>query len=285
MRVFAIANPTSQATYEVRTRLESIGLTEGTDAEVADVVVVAVGVHEGGAFALLLAGLRERVSAGLVAILSSECGDDDWREVLQHAPSVVSAAAPRQEVLARAANAAGARLRYELSIAGERRLALLRKSLEEVSMIDMRTGMYNRRYLVTRLREAISASRRYNRPLTLCVFKIVDYDGLLRAETDDTVVALIEILSDRLAASLRSADVQAWIANDEVALMLPETPEEGAERVVNRVLEQADEIGRERSVAFRLIGSYASPSTDDTSSEAFVERARAQLHAAGATRD
>lgn len=284
MRVFAIANPTSQAASEVRARLESLGLSESTDVSNADVVVIAVGHLEGGAFSLMLSGLRERIPTGLLALLSVECTEDDWREVLMHAPAAASVSAPKHELISRIVTTNASRHRFELSIAGERRLALLRQSLEEVSMIDMRTGMYNRRFLITRVREAVAASRRYNRPLTLCVFKVIDYDSLVLEESDDVVITLIEVLSDRLASSLRSADVQAWIADDEFALLLPETPEEGAERVVGRVIEQAAEIGHDRGVAFQLIGRYASPATDDASAEAFVERTRSMLHAAESLR-
>src|SRR5690625_7009237 len=98
--------------------------------------------------------------------------------------------------------------------------------------------------MLSRLREALSATRLYGRPLTLCVIRVRAYDALVRTLGDDRVGRLVEALSDNLAASLRSADVQAWIGTDEFALLLPETPEEGAQRVVNRVIEQAVEADR-----------------------------------------
>lgn len=279
MQVFAIANTSSSATPEVRARLLSFGLTEATDVAAADVVVLAVGALEGQSLVRTMHTLRERVSSGLVAVLSSSCTEGDWHALLPKVPSLVSCAATEQELRARLSGAEEARQRMELAMAGERRLTLLRQSLEEVSMIDMRTGMYNRRFLNTRLREALSAAKRYARPLTLCVFRIQDYVDLVASEGDDVVAQMIESLSDVLSASLRSADVQAWIQEDEFAILLPETPAEGAQRVVDRVISQAQAIGSERGVAFRVFGHYASPDADEVSAEAFIERARNGLRA------
>lgn len=277
MQAFAIANTSSSATPEVRARLLSFGLTEVSDVADADVVVLAVGVLEGQALVRTMHGLRERVNSGLIAVLSSACSEGDWSALLPKVASLVSCGATQPELRARLDGAEDARQRMELALAGERRLTLLRQSLEEVSMIDMRTGMYNRRFLNTRLREALSAAKRYARPLTLCVFRIEDYTGLVASEGDDAVAQMIESLSDQLSASLRSADVQAWIHEDEFALLLPETPPEGAQRVVDRVIEQAQTIGGERGVAFRVSGHYASPDAEEVSAEAFVERARKGL--------
>lgn len=281
MHVFAMANTSSSAASEVRARLTGLGLTEIDELSSAEVVILAVGALEGRVWSRNMHALRERVSQGVVAVLSSSCAEDDWRELLPHVPTLVSCGSTQAELLARIAGAADARQRMELSLAGERRLSLLRQSLEEVSMIDMRTGMYNRRFLITRLREALSAARRYARPLTLCVFRIEDYEALVSAHGDDDVVQMIESLSDLLSASLRSADVQAWIHQNEFALLLPETSEEGAQRVVDRVIEQAANIGEERGVAFRVSGHYASPDSKDVSAEAFVERARKSLESTG----
>lgn len=277
MQVFAIANTSSSAVQEVRARLTSLGLQEAEELASADVVVLAVGELEGQRWVRTMLSLRERVSQGVVALMSSQTATSDWKELLPHVPTLVSAGATSAEICARFAGAAAARQRMELSLAGERRLALLRESLEEVSMIDMRTGMYNRRFLITRLREALSAARRYERPLTLCVFRIVDYSRLLDSHGDDATIQVIEMLSDKLAASLRSADVQAWIHQDEFALLLPETPEEGAQRVVDRVIQQAQEIAAESGVALKVVGYYTGPEDSDTTAEAFVERARTKL--------
>lgn len=277
MQVFAIANTSSSATPEVRARLLSFGLTEVEDVAAASVVILAVGELEGRTLVRTVHALRERVSQGLVAVLSSSCAEDDWSALLPKAPSMVSCGATQAELRARLLGADEARQRMELSLTGERRLSLLRQSLEEVSMIDMRTGMYNRRFLNTRLREALSAARRYARPLTLCVFRIEDYAGLVDSEGDDAVAQMIESLSDQLSASLRSADVQAWMQEDEFALLLPETPEEGAQRVVDRVIEQAATIGAERGAAFRVSGHYESPNAEEVSAEAFIDRARRGL--------
>lgn len=285
MQLFAIANATSSATQEVRARLVTLGLEETDAIEDADVVILAVGELEGQLWAKTTHGLRDRVNHGVVAVMSARCARSDWFELLGTVPALVSASATSSELLARLHDARDARKRLELSAAGERRLALLRQSLEEVSMIDMRTGMYNRRFLITRLREALSAARRYDRPLTLCVFRVEDYDALVDAQGDEVATQMVDALCDQLAASLRSADIQAWIHKDEFALLLPETPGEGAQRVLDRVAEQARAIGEERGIPFAVLGVYASPGKDDTNADAFVDDTRSKLPATDAAGD
>lgn len=277
MSRYALVNPESNASMEVRSRLDALGYDEVDARADADTLVVAVGRLEGRGCVRQVQMLRAGAGQGVAAMLSSQCETDDWTALLAYVPTMVSCNASRPELLARLGEAGEATQRMELARTGQRRLSLLRASIEEVSMIDMRTGMYNRRFLLTRLREALSATRRYGRPLTLCVFRIQGYDGLVRTLGDDQVGRVIEALSDTLAASLRSADVQAWIGTDEFALLLPETPSEGAKRVVNRVREQAIEIGEEHGLALSVIAQYSQPAEDDASAEVFLERLRAML--------
>lgn len=278
MSRYALVNPESSAAMEVRDRLDTLGYQEADDPGTSEILVVAVGRLEGRQCVRLVQMLRAEGHQGVAAVMSARCETDDWSALLGFVPAMVSCGAARPELSARLADAADATQRMELARTGQRKLSLLRASLEEVSMIDMRTGMYNRRFLLTRLREALSATRRYGRPLTLCVFRVRAYDALVRTFGDDRVGRLVEALSDKLAASLRSADVQAWIGTDEFALLLPETPEEGAQRVVNRVIEQAVEVGQEHGIEFAVFGQFSNPTDVDNSAEEFLERLRMQLH-------
>lgn len=263
---------------EVRSRLETLGYTESEDVGSADILIVSVGRLEGRQLVRQVQMLRTASHQGVAAVLSARCETDDWTALLPYVPAIVSCSAARPEMSARLEDAGEATQRMELARTGQRRLSLLRASIEEVSMIDMRTGMYNRRFLLTRLREALSATRRYGRPLTLCVFRIEGYDALVQELGDDRVGHVIEALSDTLAASLRSADVQAWIATSEFALLLPETPLEGAQRVVDRVEQQVQDVGEDHHLNLSVVSKFSVPSDEDSSAEVFLERLRSMLH-------
>lgn len=282
MSRYALVNPTSSAAIEVRGRLDTLDYTEVADRAAADILILAIGRMEGRQHVRQVQTLRAAARQGVAAVLSARCETDDWHALLAYVPTIVSCSAARAELSARLENAGDATQRMELARTGQRRLSLLRASIEEVSMIDMRTGMYNRRFLLTRLREALSATRRYGRPLTLCVFRIQEYDTLVNTLGDDRVARVIEALSDTLAASLRSADVQAWIGPSEFALLLPETPDEGAQRVVDRVEEQAQEIGQEHDLKLSVISEFSSPEAADSSAEVFLDRLRTILEKASA---
>lgn len=278
MTRYALVNPESSAVTEVRGRLEALGYTEVSDSASAEILVIAVGRMEGRQYVRQAQTIRPGARQGVAAVLSARCETDDWHALLAYVPMIVSCGAARAEFSARLEDAGDATQRMELARTGQRRLSLLRASIEEVSMIDMRTGMYNRRFLLTRLREALSATRRYGRPLTLCVFRIEGYDALVRELGDDRVGHVIEALSDTLAASLRSADVQAWIATSEFALLLPETPLEGAQRVVDRVEQQVQDVGEDHHLDLSVVSKFAVPSDEDSSAEVFLERLRSMLN-------
>lgn len=276
MRQYLVVNPNSSATAEVHARLQGVGLEKVTDSERADLLIVAVGRGEGRSQTQALQAVQRGVHQGIAAVVSSRCVAGDWHAMLCHSPVTVSCGASPAELVARLEASREAAQQLELAQAGKKRLSMLRASIEEVSMIDMRTGMYNRRFLLTRLREALSASRRYKRPVTLCIFRVDNYRELIAEHGDKLLSQLIEALSDQFAASLRTSDIQAWIGHNEFAFLLPETPSEGAGIVVERVQQQAKEVGKSYNVEPTVVGHYLSPDPqDDVSAEAFIERVRA----------
>ena len=274
MRTFYWADSTSAGCVQVQSRLEACGLTLASSAEQASVLVLAVGAGEGEDLASVMESLRGREAHGVLAVLLPDALPEDWRAAALHVPQAVSVEASALELSSRFDVAREARRRQELSFAGERRLQLLRQSLEEVSMIDMRTGMYNRRFLVTRLREALAASRRYARPLSLCLFRIDDYDAIERLEDGEALGGVLESLVDQLEGSKRSADVLAWIARDEFALLLPETGEDGAKIVARRVEAAARTLSVAPGRTLVLHSCVAVPKDGEASAEEFIEEAR-----------
>ncbi len=133
------------------------------------------------------------------------------------------------------------------------RLSLLvhNVELENLAMRDELTRLFNRRYLFERLERELQATKGTGRPLAVVV---IDLDGIQNVNE-----TLGHRIGDKLIAGFgrflldqaRGSDIPARIGGDEFAIILPDTTDQGAEIVVNRLvqaLEKADLIGEDFNV-------------------------------------
>ncbi len=140
------------------------------------------------------------------------------------------------------------------------RLSLLvhNVELENLAMRDDLTHLFNRRYVFERLERELKTSIGFQRPLAVV---IIDLDCM--KSVNDTFGHRV---GDKLLAGFgrflldqaRGSDVPARIGGDEFAIILPDTTEDGAEIVINRLvqaLEKADLLGEE-SVTVPLSASF-----------------------------
>ena len=128
-----------------------------------------------------------------------------------------------------------------ISIVIERNMLLKRSDdLEKLSITDPLTGIYNRRYLNSRLTEEITRYNRYKHPFS---FMILDLDkfklfndtyGHLAGDT------LIKDLAKLVEGSLRTVDIAARFGGDEFVAIFPQTPKEDAIQIVNRIKDKID---------------------------------------------
>jgi len=125
----------------------------------------------------------------------------------------------------------------------KRRLAELAASLEEASIRDHLTGLYNRRHLDTRLSELLQLHGRHGTETTLLLldldgFKAVN-DTLGHPVGDAALQAVARILQEGL---MRESDLAFRYGGDEFCLILPHSPPEGAERLIRDVRERLADI-------------------------------------------
>jgi diguanylate cyclase (GGDEF)-like protein len=136
--------------------------------------------------------------------------------------------------------------------------AQLQHELELMQSVDGLTGLRNRQRFFEDLRREFAAARRYDSPLSLI---LLDVDGLRSVnETrgydagDRLLLALAELLMTRL----RVTDIAARIGDDDFAVILPRTPQEGAERLAERIAEAlGDWVAIGIAAAVPSIGSGA----------------------------
>ena len=108
-------------------------------------------------------------------------------------------------------------------------------TLENLSVHDGLTGLYNYREFRRRLKEEADRSRRYGRPFSLLLldldhFKVVN-DTYGHQAGDEVLRALANLISE----GVRPVDMAARYGGEEIALILPETPGGKALIVAERV--------------------------------------------------
>lgn len=171
---------------------------------------------------------------------------------------------------------------------GERRIAAERHAREadRLALTDPLTGLLNRRGIMANLLEAIAQAERYERPLSVAM---LDLDGFKRVNDLHGHTAGDDILrraAQVICAQLRRPDRIGRYGGDEFLLVLPETGEEAAramgERIAAALRRTAFGVKGQSltlSASFGLVGFRA-----DESLAALLERVDASLYAAKAAR-
>ena len=107
--------------------------------------------------------------------------------------------------------------------------------LEQETLIDPLTGVFNRRYLDRRLTQEVERALRYRIPLSVLLIDIDHFkqinDGYGHPVGDQVLVCLGKIV----AGELRESDVFARYGGEEFMIILPNTPLAGAIDIAERV--------------------------------------------------
>ncbi len=112
--------------------------------------------------------------------------------------------------------------------------------LKEMAIKDDLTGVYNRRLFKDRLQEEVKRAMRYKRPISLLM---LDIDGF--KEVNDNFGHMVgdvvlEKFAQLLKASCREVDVVARYGGDEFSIILPETDNQGAMLIAERISKKVE---------------------------------------------
>jgi diguanylate cyclase (GGDEF)-like protein len=109
-----------------------------------------------------------------------------------------------------------------------------RRRLEQLANTDALTNLGNRRLFEPALARELARCERYDGPLSLL---LADVDGLRSCNEEHGHGAgdeMLRVVAGALVRIVRKADLLFRVGDDEFALLLPETPAEGAAVVAGR---------------------------------------------------
>ncbi len=111
----------------------------------------------------------------------------------------------------------------------------LRARYEEMSVIDPLTKLYNRRYFFTEVASSLARAKRYSQSFTLLLMDLDNFkdvnDTFGHQCGDRVLISVAEILNE----FTREGDTLARIGGEEFVLALPETNNEGAIKLAERI--------------------------------------------------
>jgi diguanylate cyclase (GGDEF)-like protein len=112
-----------------------------------------------------------------------------------------------------------------------------REALLKLSITDELTGLYNRRALNERLDEAMRLSNRHDWPLSLLLIDADHFKSFNDSYGHPEGDQVLRTLAQTALQLFRNTDVCARMGGEEFAVILPNTPSEGAMRIANRFRE------------------------------------------------
>lgn len=161
-----------------------------------------------------------------------------------------------------------------------------RSRLETLAVMDELTGLYNYRYLHTRLGEEFKRAERYRDPLACAMVDIDHFKDFNDKHGHDVGDAVLREVAVRLKAGLREIDVVARYGGEEFLLVLPSTHFAGALTVADRIWRAvgAQPIvvdGKNQKVTIS-VGVALYPSRDIRSKDQLIKAADRALYQAKA---
>jgi diguanylate cyclase (GGDEF)-like protein len=110
------------------------------------------------------------------------------------------------------------------------------------SHVDGLTGIWNRSYFNQRLGEEVSAAQRYRRTVSLVMVDLDYFKGHNDTFGHPFGDLVLQSVGDVLHSALRTTDAPCRFGGEEFALILTETPEEGAMVTAERVRKQIADL-------------------------------------------
>lgn len=140
----------------------------------------------------------------------------------------------------------GSRVQYIKDVSLVRQLAKERDELKakvsELNIVDEVTGLLNPRGLYQSLEPQVSRSRRYNNLLSILIMRIENMEDINQRFGYEKSHLLLHAISEILNDQMRWADSIGRLSENEFMLIMPETPQDIADHLANKIRQRLSEL-------------------------------------------
>ena len=156
---------------------------------------------------------------------------------------------------------------------------------ENSALIDELTQVYNYRHFTKVLQQELDRATRYGTQLCLLMLDIDDFKNYNDRNGHLEGNQVLRRLARILAKSTRKSDTLARFGGEEFAIILPDTPKEGADATTNRILDNIHagrfKYGKHQPTGrLSVSGGVSNMPVDAATSTELIERADKALYRA-----
>lgn len=108
-------------------------------------------------------------------------------------------------------------------------------TINDLSIVDDTTGVYNQIYLEQRLNNEIARCHRYGSPLSVVSLSVIGFAALQEEFGHQAGSVALKKIATKLLALLRETDVVTFVGHGRYVLILPDTPESSVEGLITRL--------------------------------------------------
>jgi len=155
------------------------------------------------------------------------------------------------------------------------------RKLQELSVRDTLTGLYNRRYFRQRLRIELERIKRTEHPCSLIMIDLDKFKPVNDRYEHQAGDELLRHVADIIQANIRTVDVPVRYGGDEFAVILPDTDLRAAAKTAERIREHL--AGDPRITDYGVTGSFglaAQHHFESIDLESLIERADQSMYRA-----
>ncbi len=124
---------------------------------------------------------------------------------------------------------------YRIIKAHNKKLVALNKELETLSITDTLTKLYNRRYLDTRMQEAIDLFRRYQTPFSLVLMDVDNFKDINDTHGHAKGDTVLQKIAEILSVHSRSNDIVGRWGGEEFLIICPLSTIESARHLAEKM--------------------------------------------------
>lgn len=143
--------------------------------------------------------------------------------------------------------------RLSYIVSGYKRELDSKKSLEKLVTIDASTGFYNNQGFFRKLDEEFVRAKRYKTNFSILLIKIANFDELQVIYGEINSVKILQAVANKIAAQTRYSDIKSLIDGNMLSIVLPETNEDGAKIVIEKLHQALDSIAADIRGARKVI--------------------------------